>query len=128
MPLQRYVALLRGVSPMNAKMPDLRRSFETAGFADVATLLSSGNVIFGAKPADEAALARKAEAAMQDGLGRSFATIVRRLDDLQAMIDADPFAGFRLATGPTPPPNSKQPRSAACSNTCATAATCRTST
>lgn len=97
MPLQRYVALLRGVSPMNAKMPDLRRSFETAGFADVATLLSSGNVIFGAKPADEAKLACKAEAAMQDVLGRSFATIVRRLDDLQAIIGADPFARFRLA-------------------------------
>ena len=44
--MPRYVAFLRGVSPMNAKMPELRRCFENAGFRDVRTLLSSGNVVF----------------------------------------------------------------------------------
>jgi uncharacterized protein (DUF1697 family) len=61
--------------------------------------LSSGNVVFSAKRADEAALARKAEAAMQKQLGRSFMTIVRSVDDLQALLDADPYAKFRLASG-----------------------------
>jgi len=46
--MQRYVAFLRGVSPMNCKMPELKRCFEAAGFADVRTLLSSGNVAFSA--------------------------------------------------------------------------------
>lgn len=97
--LRRYAAFLRGVSPTNAKMPELKRCFEAAGFTDVKTLLSSGNVVFSAKPADEAALARKAEAAMQKQLGRSFMTIVRSADDLQALLDADPYAKFRLASG-----------------------------
>jgi len=97
--LRRYAAFLRGVSPMNAKMPELKRCFEAAGFADVKTLLSSGNVVFSAKTADEAALARKAEAAMQKQLGRCFMTIVRSVDSLQAMLEADPYAQFRLAAG-----------------------------
>jgi hypothetical protein len=42
--MRRYVAFLRGVNPMNAKMAELRRCFETAGFTDVRTVLSSGNV------------------------------------------------------------------------------------
>lgn len=96
MALQRYAALLRGVSPTNAKMPELKRCFEGAGFADVATVLSSGNVVFSARSAPETALERKAEATMQATLGRSFPAIVRRLDALQAMLDADPFAAFRL--------------------------------
>src|SRR6187401_2456666 len=29
--MPRYVALLRGVNPMNAKMPELKRAFESAG-------------------------------------------------------------------------------------------------
>lgn len=99
MPLQRYAALLRGVSPTNAKMPELKRCFEDAGFTDVATLLSSGNVVFSARAAGEAMLERKAEAAMQAGLGRSFAAIVRRVDTLQAMLAADPFAALRVGAG-----------------------------
>ena len=30
--MPRYAALLRGVMPMNAKMPDLKAAFESAGF------------------------------------------------------------------------------------------------
>ena len=30
--MPRYVAFLRGVSPMNAKMPELKAAFEAAGF------------------------------------------------------------------------------------------------
>jgi uncharacterized protein (DUF1697 family) len=97
--MKRYAALLRGVSPMNAKMPELKRCFEQAGFSEVKTVLSSGNVVFSARPASEAALERKAEAAMKQGLGKSFLTIVRPLEALQALLDADPYASFRLAPG-----------------------------
>ncbi len=94
--MPRYAAFLRGVSPMNAKMPELKRCFEEAGFADVKTLLSSGNVVFGARAASEAALERKAEAAMEKRLGRTFYTIVRPVDRLVELVEADPFARFRL--------------------------------
>ena len=95
--MARYVAFLRAVSPMNAKMPELKKCFEAAGFTDVKTLLSSGNVIFNSRAASEAALERKAEAAMKKKLGRAFYTIVRSTDALQKMLDADPFSRFRLA-------------------------------
>lgn len=99
MALQRYAAFLRGVSPMNAKMPELKRAFESAGFSDVATLLSSGNVRFSARTAADAALQRKAEAAMTASLGRTFLTVVRSLDALRAVIDADPYAAYDLPSG-----------------------------
>lgn len=77
--MPRYVAFLRGVSPLNARMPELKRCFEAAGFTQVKTVLSSGNLVFDSRSAPEAALERRAEAAMQAGLGRCFFTIVRSL-------------------------------------------------
>ncbi len=97
--LRRYAALLRGVSPMNAKMPELVRCFEAAGFTDVKTVLSSGNVVFSAPAASEATLAKRAENAMTRELGRSFPVIVRSLDALDAILSSDPYRGFRLAPG-----------------------------
>jgi uncharacterized protein (DUF1697 family) len=82
--------------PMNAKMPDLKRAFEAAGFTEVRTLLSSGNVVFTARAASEAALQQKAETAMTKQLGRTFLTIVRPVDALREMLASDPYRPFRL--------------------------------
>ncbi|MGZ6142614.1 MAG: DUF1697 domain-containing protein [Myxococcales bacterium] len=92
-----YAAFLRGVTPMNAKMPELKRCFEHAGFSDVRTLLSSGNVVFSARAASVGALQAKAEAAMEERLGQAFMTIVRPIDVLRELIERDPYARFRLA-------------------------------
>jgi uncharacterized protein (DUF1697 family) len=97
--MPRYAAFLRGVSPMNARMPHLKKAFETAGFSDVKTLLSSGNVIFTAPSASEAALQRKAEAAMSKRLGRTFLTIIRPVDTLREILASDPYQKFRLPPG-----------------------------
>lgn len=94
--MPRYAAFLRGVMPTNAKMPDLKQAFEAAGFTDVSTLLSSGNLVFTASSASEAALQRKAEAAMTGRLGRAFLTIVRPVDALREMLASDPYRAFRL--------------------------------
>src|SRR5437868_5191223 len=91
-----YVALLRGISPMNATMAGLRSAFDAAGFEDVRTILGSGNVVFSARATSETSLQKKAERAMQAELGRTFLTIVRPLDALAAMVEADPFASHRL--------------------------------
>lgn len=92
--MPRYVALLRGVSPMNLKMPALKRCLEDAGLTNVKTLLSSGNVAFDSPKKSELALARKLEAAMAASLDRSFWTLVRPSSHLQALVEADPFAKF----------------------------------
>lgn len=94
--MPRYVAFLRGVSPMNAKMAELRRCFEDAGFRDVRTVLSSGNVIFDARAKSEITIARQAEAAMAKHLDRTFYTIVRPASVLRDLIEADPYAAFDL--------------------------------
>jgi len=97
--MPRYVAFLRGVSPMNAKMPELKRTVESAGFTEVRTVLSSGNVVFTSRAMTEPRLEQKLEAAMTDGLGHAFYTIVRRVDELTAMLTEDPYATFELMPG-----------------------------
>jgi uncharacterized protein (DUF1697 family) len=81
---------------MNAKMPELRRAFERAGFANVATVISSGNVVFDASTTSTRTLEKKAEAAMQEHLGTAFLTIVRSVDELNGLVERDPFRRFRL--------------------------------
>lgn len=94
--MPRYVAFLRGVSPMNASMPALRACFEAGGFTAVRTLLSSGNVVFDARSSSPAALERRAEKLMHAALGHAFGTAVRPAAYLQRFVDADPFAEFEL--------------------------------
>jgi uncharacterized protein (DUF1697 family) len=95
--MPRYAAFLRGVMPMNCKMPELKKAFESAGFTDVRTLLASGNVVFTASSASDAALQRKAETAMAKQLGRTFLTIIRPVDELREMLASDPYRSFRLS-------------------------------
>jgi uncharacterized protein (DUF1697 family) len=87
---------------MNCKMPELKKALERAGFEDVKTLLSSGNVVFSTTATPVSALERKVEAAMEKHLGRSFATIIRPVDALRKMIAADPYASLPAK------PNSKR--------------------
>jgi len=97
--MRRYAAFLRGVMPTNAKMPELKKCFERAGFTDVKTLLSSGNIVFSAGASSEAALERKIEAAMEKHLGRTFLTMVRPVDALRSLLDSDPYKAFQLPAG-----------------------------
>ena len=94
--MPRFVALLRGVTPTNAKMPELKTCFEQAGFANVKTLLATGNVAFDARARSEAVLLREIEAAMEEHIGRVFSTLVRPSTHLRALIGTDPYAGFRV--------------------------------
>ena len=94
--MARYAALLRGVSPINLKMPELKRALEGAGFSDVKTVLASGNIVFSGRRMAEAAVERKVEAAILKHVGKPFPTIVRSVEHLQLLLDSDPFSAFRL--------------------------------
>jgi uncharacterized protein (DUF1697 family) len=116
--MPRYVAFLRGVSPMNAKMPELKQCFEEAGFTGVRTVLSSGNVVFDSRPLAQKTLERRAEEAMAQSLGRAFGTMVRPVLHLQSLLEAEPFAEFQLPANAkcvitflrsTPPPKLSLP-------------------
>jgi len=82
---------------MNAKMPELKRAFESAGFSEVKTVLSSGNVVFDARRASETSLERAAEGAMEERLGQAFLTIVRPVDALRAILATDPYQTFKVS-------------------------------
>lgn len=85
---------------MNCQMPVLKRCLEDAGFSDVKTLLSSGNVAFSTPRAVPLpALQKRVEKTMRDGAGYEFMTIVRASSHLQKLIGADPFAEFKLPAG-----------------------------
>jgi uncharacterized protein (DUF1697 family) len=94
--MSRYVAFLRGVSPMNCKMPELKRCLEAAGFSDVKTVASTGNAAFTARAQSTASLEKKVEAATAKHLGRTFQTVVRSSAHLQEVIERAPFGDFDL--------------------------------
>ena len=95
--MPRYAAFLRAVSPTNAKMQELKKALESAGFTDVKTVLSSGNVVFTAPRTSETSLQKKVEAAFEKQLGHTFLTIVRSVDELRAMLASDPYEKFSLS-------------------------------
>jgi uncharacterized protein (DUF1697 family) len=97
--MPRYAAFLRAVSPMNARMAELKSAFEAARFSEVRTVLSSGNVVFTSRTAPVASLQKKAEAAMVKHVGRTFLTIVRPVAALRALLDSDPYRAYRLKPG-----------------------------
>lgn len=76
---------------MNLQMPALKACLEQAGFSDVKTLLSSGNVTFAARTSSEEVLEKKIEAALKKTVGRAFMTLVRSIEALQALLASDPF-------------------------------------
>jgi uncharacterized protein (DUF1697 family) len=84
---------------MNLSMPALKRALERAGFADVRTLLSSGNAVFAAKDQKPETLEGEIETILTRELGKSFMTFVRPLAKLRQIIEEDPYSEFRLRPG-----------------------------
>jgi uncharacterized protein (DUF1697 family) len=91
--MPRYVALLRAINVggRTVKMAELCALFERARFADVTSVITSGNVLFSSRSADAAALETRIESALRTGLGYDVATFVRTADELDAVVAHDPF-------------------------------------
>jgi len=84
---------------MNLKMPALKAALEAAGFSEVKTLLSSGNVVFTSRRATDVALEKKIEAALEEHGNKRFGTIVRSIAELESLVEAEPYQAFRLPAG-----------------------------
>lgn len=89
----KYVALLRGIAPMNPNMRNekLREVFEGLGFEDVKTVISSGNVVFASPETDAGTLEALIEKALPAKLGFESTTIIRSQAQLQELADLRPF-------------------------------------
>lgn len=94
--MPRYVAFLRGVSPVNASMKQLKQCYEDLGFTKVKTVLASGNVVFDAPRMSTSALESRLEKAMQQHLPRSFPTVVRLQEYLVRLLQNDVFGAFEV--------------------------------
>ncbi len=95
--MHTYVALLRGIMPMNPNMrgEKLKGVFESLGFKNVHTVIASGNVVFQTKSKDTKAMEKKVEQALLQKLKFSSTTIIRSREEIEALVKKDPFKGVR---------------------------------
>ena len=88
---QRWVALLRGINVGKAKrvgMADLRTVVETLGYADVRTVLATGNVVFTSRTAGPAPGPR-IERALESRLGLRAAVVALPQGDFDRVLRAN---------------------------------------
>ncbi len=89
MPNSTYIALIRGINVGGHKklsMADLKSACESLGYTDVRTLLNSGNVIFTAAKAPNAA-------DLEKKLGIDVRVILRTPAELAKAIERNPLKG-----------------------------------
>ena len=92
--MTRHIALLRGINVGKAKrvaMADLRALMQGLGFANVRTLLNSGNAVFDATGGSAAAHAKRLRAVILQTLGVDCEVIVKTAADLAAAIAEHPL-------------------------------------
>lgn len=96
-----YAALLRGIAPSGKNMSNekLRGVFEQLGFAKVASVLASGNIVFVGPEAPTPELEQRIQQALHESLGIPGGTIIRTQAELHALLDTDPFAGLTHGRG-----------------------------
>jgi uncharacterized protein (DUF1697 family) len=98
--MERHVAFLRGMNLGNRRLKneELRGEFEALGFEGVATFRASGNVIFEADGGEsEAALRKKIEAGLSEGLGYEVPVFLRSAAEVAAIAAREPFAAKLVA-------------------------------
>ncbi len=89
--MTRYAAFLRGVNlgKRTVKSVELKAAFEALGHENVKTLLASGNVLFDARASK--GIKEKVEAGLKQQFGFEVPIVLRTLDELEAMVKANPF-------------------------------------
>jgi uncharacterized protein (DUF1697 family) len=93
--MTKYAVFVRGIGPGDPQKTNekLRSVLTDLGFSNVASVISSGNLIFESDEANPQKLEDMIEAAWPKLLGFQATTIVRSQAQLQKIIDADPFDG-----------------------------------
>lgn len=94
--MTKYVALIRGIGPGDPQKTNkkLCEALETLGFSNPTPVISSGNVIFESDETDTKKLEEIIESGWPELLGFQATTIVKSQQQLQKLLDADPFSGI----------------------------------
>jgi len=91
-----YIAFLRGINVSGANkisMADLRSLFERSGYKNVRTVLATGNIVFDARHQDADGLTQKLEDMIATQFGFRSSIMLRTLEQINALIQAEPFKG-----------------------------------
>lgn len=101
--MTRYFAFLRAinVSGRTVKMDRLRELFEAIGFANVATFIASGNVIFESPSENSEELKRLIEVHLQESLGYVVDSFIRSAPELAGIASYQPFSNTAPAADAT---------------------------
>ena len=93
--MRGFAALLGSINVggNRLKMAELKAALEEAGFANVATVVASGNVLFDHSHAADTALEVEIARVVQDRFGIATFAAVRSRAELQAALAESPFAG-----------------------------------
>lgn len=88
-----YIAFLRGINlgKRNVKSDELKSIFSEMGFANVGTVIASGNVIFDAKEKDAEKLTKKIERSLEGTLGYKVVVFLRSQAELESILENNPF-------------------------------------
>ncbi len=89
----QYLCLLRGINVGGqnlVKMTDLRAAFESIGFADVATYIASGNVLFRAPRQRREDLAARIESELTRRFGVELKIVLLTQAHLKAVVEGAP--------------------------------------
>lgn len=96
-----YVAMLRGINVSGRNklaMQDLRSLVGSVGAKDVRTYIQSGNAIFTSRRSP-ASVVEALESALELALGSPVPVLVRTKEELDAVIDTNPFVHAGRDTG-----------------------------
>lgn len=90
--MAQFAAFLRGVNVggVNLKMTEVAAALTDAGFANVRTILASGNVLLQSS-SGVAAVRKKAEAALRQQFGYQAWVLVYDIDTVRTIVEAYPF-------------------------------------
>ena len=88
-----YVAMLRGINVSGRNklpMEDLRALLVAGGAKEVRTYIQSGNAVFTSRRSPST-LVDTLESDLESALGNKVPVLLRTIDELEAVIDANPF-------------------------------------
>ena len=91
--MPKYVAFLRAINVGGhiVKMDTLKALFEGLGYADVATYIASGNVLFETRSKNTRAIEAAIEATLEKALGYEVTTFVRTRAEVAAIAAHEAF-------------------------------------
>jgi uncharacterized protein (DUF1697 family) len=93
-----YVSMLRAVNvggSSRIKMDALQRVYESLGFADVRTLLQSGNVVFRSTLDGRERLAKRIVQELERQLGLRIEVMLRTLAEVESIVERGPVLAAR---------------------------------